>query len=849
MMKMPTIALLSAFALAASASAQAAPAPTTQPQGDDIYYSGPLNADISEAYVNWQTGEICEAIDNCDIFAYQMGVQPWTFWDGEDFVTHPVFVFILPDQGGVFFDPYLGVLNHGDAVHSGQRFDDGLGNVGGGVWDGTPSTPWWSGRDAYLGFSLRNRDTHQINFGYAHIVTTGPTGYPVILADYAYDRTGAGIAIPTDPLAPSVRLGFEPSLVVTGDTTTLTITLRNGNGVDALLLDDFIDTMPEGFIASNATSTCGSVSLGEGGGSVILSMQDARIPATGECTIIATVQPNVAGAHTHRVPAATLLTDQGPDLADATAVLYVYDDNGPFPPAENFDTTAAPALPPTGWFSIDWLGNFTLAPGLPPSAWVSTDQKADSGTQSLYVTDATELGGGGYSTDISLLSPVFVPGRNASVSFRQNYTFFETVSMHFDDGGVLEISIDGGPFVDILQAGGYFGAGGYTDSIGDAPDNALHGRLAWGSFTDDVWYTTTAGLPPQAEGRPVQLRWRFGTDHVNKSEWWIDTVQADLGSTASTHPPRLAAAFEPPAVSAGGTSRLVLTLSNDQDLPAVLTQDFVDVLPQGLVASDPATDCTCATSACEISVGNGGELRLPLNDQTGYLIPAGASCVVTANITASQAGSYINTLAPDALTINWKYGNRHPATARLVAMPLADCMFADGFDGGTGCDAASGTFTDIASFVGVLAPGYYEEFFDTIDAGQMTSWIAPGANGYGFILDSAGYRDVGLYTWPNIVSTDRSLSIINVTFAGSAITAIGGNFWATDVEGEPSGTDIVIHLGDGSSYSFTSSGPDDFRGFVFDAPISGISIDAPPTGTDGDLLFARMSNLIVGARK
>jgi len=58
------------------------------------------------------------------------------------------------------------------------------------------------------------------------------------------------------------------------------------------------------------------------------------------------------------------------------------------------------------------------------------------------------------------VTPSFTPDNGATVSFQNNHNLEDTF-----DGGVLEISINGGPFQDILAAGGAFLAGGYNRMI------------------------------------------------------------------------------------------------------------------------------------------------------------------------------------------------------------------------------------------------------------------------------------------------------------------------------------------------------------------------------------------------
>ena len=76
---------------------------------------------------------------------------------------------------------------------------------------------------------------------------------------------------------------------------------------------------------------------------------------------------------------------------------------------------------------------------------------------------------------------------------------------------MLEISIGGGAFTDIITAGGSFVTGGYTGTISTGFSNPLAGRPAWGD-TSAGFITTTVNLPAAAAGQNVVLRWRMGSD-------------------------------------------------------------------------------------------------------------------------------------------------------------------------------------------------------------------------------------------------------------------------------------------------------------------------------------------------
>jgi hypothetical protein len=94
------------------------------------------------------------------------------------------------------------------------------------------------------------------------------------------------------------------------------------------------------------------------------------------------------------------------------------------------------------------------------------------------------------------------------------------------DGGVLDIQINNGGFVDIISAGGSFVTGGYVGTLSGSTGNPLGGRQAW-SGNSGGWTTTTLTLPAKAAGQTIQLRWDCATDDDNAisvTGWYIDTL-------------------------------------------------------------------------------------------------------------------------------------------------------------------------------------------------------------------------------------------------------------------------------------------------------------------------------------
>jgi len=120
---------------------------------------------------------------------------------------------------------------------------------------------------------------------------------------------------------------------------------------------------------------------------------------------------------------------------------------------------------------------------------------------------------------------IFFEVFSARLTFRQNFNFEASdvdPNIGFD-GGVLELSTDGGnTFQDILAAGGSFLIGGYNRTISTDRGSPIAGRQAWSGNTEG-FITSVVNLPLfQTDGR---LRWRMASDTSGSNEGWrVDTV-------------------------------------------------------------------------------------------------------------------------------------------------------------------------------------------------------------------------------------------------------------------------------------------------------------------------------------
>lgn len=179
---------------------------------------------------------------------------------------------------------------------------------------------------------------------------------------------------------------------------------------------------------------------------------------------------------------------------------------------ENFDNLIPPALPP------DWIA--TNAQG-PPPLWVSSNSgvpmpPADTLPNAAFIDDPATV------SDKRLDSHTGAAVDSPQLTFRHNFNLEASEvdpNLGFD-GGVLEISFDGGnTFQDILDAGGEFLEGGYNRTISSDRGSPIAGRQAW-SGNSQGFVTTVVTLP----GSGV-LRWRLASDNSGSGEGWrVDAV-------------------------------------------------------------------------------------------------------------------------------------------------------------------------------------------------------------------------------------------------------------------------------------------------------------------------------------
>lgn len=234
-----------------------------------------------------------------------------------------------------------------------------------------------------------------------------------------------------------------------------------------------------------------------------------------------------AGTCGGTVTATVHFTDGATDLGNVTYTFTMGTQSTSF--TENFDGVTAPALP-AGWVTAFTNGDGDCTVGGPlctlGTNWTTVSGASDTAPNHAFHNDPSCV------TDSTLDTPSFnVTSASSKVTFRN---FYNTESTF--DGGVLEISINGGAFTDIVTAGGSFVTGGYNATISTSFLSPIAGRQAW-SGNSGAYITTTANLPASANGQPVKLRFRMASDcSVSATGWNVDTISVTGGFVCATCP-------------------------------------------------------------------------------------------------------------------------------------------------------------------------------------------------------------------------------------------------------------------------------------------------------------------------
>lgn len=148
--------------------------------------------------------------------------------------------------------------------------------------------------------------------------------------------------------------------------------------------------------------------------------------------------------------------------------------------------------------------------------------------------------------------------------------------------------------------------------------------------------------------------------------------------------------------------------------------------------------------------------------------------------------------------------------------------------------ASTTVYTSAATFLPLVATGSYTESFDGLS--DATGLFSSGA--FSFTVSAPG----SVYASGDFVGTSLPTDALTINFTSGNVTALGANFYATNLSDAFQSVAMTIKLSDGTTVSFTpASASASYRGFTSDLAIASLVISAP-----GGSLYAGLDNLTIG---
>ena len=149
--------------------------------------------------------------------------------------------------------------------------------------------------------------------------------------------------------------------------------------------------------------------------------------------------------------------------------------------------------------------------------------------------------------------------------------------------------------------------------------------------------------------------------------------------------------------------------------------------------------------------------------------------------------------------------------------------------------AATTVYTSSASFLTHVAPGAYTETFNGLPSTPPESFASLA---FAYTVSAPG----GLYGSGEFLGANQPDEALTVTFTSGNVTAVGGNFYATNISDTFQAVAITLTLSDSTTVTFTpTSAADSYRGFASTLTITSLTIASP-----GVSLYGGLDNLTVG---
>ncbi|UXI66362.1 DUF11 domain-containing protein [Tahibacter amnicola] len=436
-------------------------------------------------------------------------------------------------------------------------------------------------------------------------------------ADYT---TGARIAAIVDPAASTISKSFSPNPANINGVSVLTVTLTNPNGAP-LGGYNFVDNLPAGLTIANppspSTAGCGTPTFTPVAGASSFSFANGTLAANSSCVIKLNVTPSMTGT-----------------LTNTTSNLFIGSlDTGHSATANLTVNTAPPnGSGLCGALMARWnfpTGMSTTAP-VATTANVTAAAFAGAGIAPVFSSNdntVTPAGTGSWGSNGAIdTNPTLSTSTNDYFEFALDTTGFTSVNLQFD---ALYKTANGPKGLAV-----YYGTSPTPPGASVFSNaTALSTANAWSTFGAGGTIAFNSGLNPT--GNTYFRIYAFNAGNSNSgSDINIDNVI--FTGCGPAVKPTLSKAFSPNPIAVNAATTLTFTLTNT-NTTALTGASFSDTLPAGLqVAATPVASTTCGGSPTWAPAA--GATTLTFGQPTGATIPAGSSCTVSVNVTATTAG-------------------------------------------------------------------------------------------------------------------------------------------------------------------------------------------------------------------
>lgn len=813
-------------------------------QGNGIIRSGPLGHGVVNSGIGTSMNMVTSRFDDTGPFGPGWDFNFWNNGIGFSFYAtdpeHPA-AFVLDADGKV------AVLHPGDAIGPDANFSD---------MNPLSAVQWLAGVDAYAGvrFPCDGRLAHPVSggqcYGYLHVTTTGPNGFPGTIVDTGFDGDGDPITIPAagngivrwkglDHAVMDTKFGTEMNLL-TGEFDDTASTYD-----DDWLLAGFL--FYGGFMNPQNPDVLGFTALS---GAFVMDMVDG---AEGPYRAVAALHPGDV---------------VGPDVA-----LWAYGVSAVPEWLAGSDAYVGVQFPCDGLLPRPVPGGIcygyvhlrtTGATGFPATI---LDAAFDGDGNPIAIPEG---GGGGAANGIIDV------GVNHPVRRHHGGTSLNVVTGAYDDngsiGGDYDVNIGYGTVIQgwplnahraavAVDANGQMLALHNGDTIG--PDTRFQDFLAgpvreWENGTEaalGIRFDCDGRLPNPVAGGIcygyVRLRSIGTTGYpalILGTTFNGDGDPITVSGLGSLPPPQATVAAGTLALSLiAGEKEIAESRIDIANAEGSQLLSYAITFASGSDCAGAPADWLSASPASGVVGGDGVHAAVTvIADGTTNSPPVG-SYPIMACIATNDADHALIAI-PITLTVT------AGSSTSVCPASVGDGVFCDGFDGRDSSAVVPGVYNDRTGFLGGVAADYYENGFDEL--GESTEqeparrYDDPDS-GIAYTVDSSPNPD-SLWFYPGVMSVSNSVARIVVSFDGMPVTAVGGNFYGIDGgSGTPLAGSLVtikLTLSDGTARTFfTTADAGDFHGYTSALPIVSVTVTTPvPENQPLDLNWAAIDDLIVG---